>query len=257
MPTLTPNAQHILNRAWDLHHEVGTEGVDPSCVFGALLDTRGATAAVVLANLIARASLRQLRDSYFDWLTANGLSWAQTLERDFPRPTHGEPGSTSAAGDSPQSPVPWPFVFALRGGDEPGLGLLIEPGLIAVPGDSAPQSAVDGSGRKHRLTMRHTGWRVALMEMSPPADAVPPPARPRKPGDHCMVAVTDGRGSNITLVDGQIGAQVGADEFLVELDAPLSGAELAVGSPVIVDGSVVGIAGAAVTQQTIGAFETS
>jgi hypothetical protein len=260
LPTLSSNAESILLRAAGIHDEFHTDDVNGDCVLGALLETGAATAAVALSRALQKASLPELQRSYFDWLGANGLSWAQTLDRDFPRRRRpASKGMPNAAPPMPAPPRPappapepqiWPLTFVLLVGPAApegapfvrGQAFFVGPGLVATARTLLDAQTIHSVGLLARAYDDHVAVARLPDESQPDAAFAElgddPPVNTR-----CEIAVLDPT-SRRRLIGGRIVASGDAmSDFLVDLDAATSDGDVIAGSPVVVAGKVVGVIG--------------
>ncbi|HEV7804428.1 MAG TPA: P-loop NTPase fold protein, partial [Solirubrobacteraceae bacterium] len=249
-PVLTSNAASILARAAEIHRDIRSEDVDAACVFGALLEAAASTAAVALSHALPQVPLPRLRDSYFDWLKANGLSYAQTLERDFPRPKRPAPNGRTPAG----SRGPWSSVVRLMGPESGsthgpsfvGHGFFVRPWLVATA--SAVADASDHialvEGTAVSLVPESRDEQVALLRVAGAFelddDVIAPLGTPAV-GSPCEIAAFRDDSSARLVLGGRIGIDASGD-LVVEL-GPRWGleGEVVAGSPVIAEGEVVGV----------------
>jgi|GEM_PF-4382738 len=274
LPGLTYNATRILQRAAELRRETKRPRVDIECIFGGLLDTREATAAGALADVVTQVPFKAVRDSYLEWLHGNGNTYEQTLMLDRTFPSRARPATKGAPEPStpPGDPAgPWPFLAVLRrrgtseDGDQyrsAGLGFLIsaETLITTVPPAAASDALLPVPGTEHAISARYYDEPIATLGLSPPLTAREVVARIEvaQDGQTCFVAaVDDSFPQDITLLRGTVrvlGEPAGV-RFVVDLRVGLSETRISMGSPVVTaDGAVVGIVAPTSATQSVDAL---
>ncbi len=161
----------------------------------------------------------------------------------------------------------WPFLGvlleerpAVKGDDGSsgprvrGLGFTVSDGVLATLEHVAERATLFGDA-----PVRLIGAREGVATMALDSTAYPP-ARlgAAEPGQACAVAtVSDDSPFDVQTVPGSIGELSEDGHFTVALDGFLSEYRTASGSPVVVDGEVVGIVGPTATNRSVDAFGLS
>lgn len=272
LPRLTGNCTLCLRRAADLQAEIGANELDVRCLFGGLLETRDGSAWRGLSRVLPMVSVAEIRDVYMEWLRGNGLTFAETLERGFPRQRSRNVKKGAVEPVVGPSGEPWPFLALRRmgeGTDEAphrfvGLAFVRSPDTLVTvgAGTEAAQALFPAAETARDFTPGVSDGGVAVLTLTEPlagADRLVPRFTGAEPGDRCFVAAVDDHSPNVVLLEGLVRTVEDAppdERFVVDLAGGLPSARTALGSPVVsaVTRAVVGVVASRGTNRSVDAL---
>jgi hypothetical protein len=264
LPELSDNARRCLGAAAEIQAGSGASDLGLHRLFGGLLENPDGAAWRVLQGVVPDISIERLSENHRAWLhDSGGLTYAENLERAFPRATAQSPASP---GD------PWMLLGVLQmrtqtaDGDEvrsAGLGFLL-PGrqsLITVAGvaDRSPTLTLRYGEGDHQLTPapRREG-NLAVLDLTTSLasgqDGLMTAAAVA--GQACTISAVNDHSPAVVRLAGTVRtAEDPGERFTVDLTSPLAETHVAMGSPVIsAGGQIIGIVGPTASNLSVDAY---
>jgi hypothetical protein len=256
LPALTDNARVALAEGLALQRRLVTgQSLTASCLFAGLLTNPRSTAALGLQNALGVAAAR-IQENYVAYLegTNGAHSYAAHLRATLPRPAGDGPSPIAAPVEQQD---PWKALMVVRAASGPiRLGLRTSSATVLTA--SFPQPVADISARvendessspiSYQLVAANDDSALFRRASEPETDRTTTSVRLDLPvlGKTCEFACVNQQSVKVSRRSGVL-RQLGASDairFAIE-DAGEPTSDVAVGSPVVVEGAVVGMVEAA------------